>query len=327
MAITFQSPSAGKTTNFDLSLKIFSGMILGEFNDSAVVMDKHRVLELEPGAESVQFPALGTVSTKYHAPGENIITDAGYLQTVNQGERLIYADRACTSSVFIDKLEERIAKPAWRAEYSRVMGEALALNADEMVLRTIIKAAKASAGDAYSGAKAGGGAPVNATATAAAILDELQDAQVAFDENNVPMTERYALLTPTDIGILMRDTEGRNYINHDFEASNGSLARGVVGMIAGFQVVKTTNIPTGAGPAAATTGLTASKSNDYSDNLTAKPVRMIFFQREAVGTARSAGVSTESEYKIELQGDLLVASYAMGHGVLRPECARIVTTA
>ena len=41
----------------------------------------------------------------------------------------------------------------------------------------------------------------------------------------------------------------------------------------------------------------------------------------AVGTVKLLDLATESEYQIERQGTLFVAKYAMGHGVLRPECA------
>ena len=41
----------------------------------------------------------------------------------------------------------------------------------------------------------------------------------------------------------------------------------------------------------------------------------------AVGTVKLLDLATESEYDINRQGTLFVAKYAMGHGVLRPECA------
>ena len=41
----------------------------------------------------------------------------------------------------------------------------------------------------------------------------------------------------------------------------------------------------------------------------------------AVGTVKLLDLATESEYQIERQGTLFVAKYAMGHGILRPECA------
>jgi len=44
-------------------------------------------------------------------------------------------------------------------------------------------------------------------------------------------------------------------------------------------------------------------------------------QKEAVGTVKLLDLAMESEYDIRRQGTLMVAKYAMGHGILRPECA------
>jgi len=41
----------------------------------------------------------------------------------------------------------------------------------------------------------------------------------------------------------------------------------------------------------------------------------------AVGTVKLLDLAVESEYDIRRQGTLMVAKYAMGHGVLRPEAA------
>lgn len=41
----------------------------------------------------------------------------------------------------------------------------------------------------------------------------------------------------------------------------------------------------------------------------------------AVGTVKLLDLAVEGEYQINRQGTLIVAKYAMGHGILRPECA------
>jgi hypothetical protein len=46
--------------------------------------------------------------------------------------------------------------------------------------------------------------------------------------------------------------------------------------------------------------------------------------KEAIGTVKLLDLATESDYQIERQGTLFVAKYAMGHGVLRPECSVVV---
>ena len=48
---------------------------------------------------------------------------------------------------------------------------------------------------------------------------------------------------------------------------------------------------------------------------------LMVFIGSAVGTVKLMDLAVESEYDIRRQGTLMVAKYAMGHGVLRPEAA------
>jgi hypothetical protein len=41
----------------------------------------------------------------------------------------------------------------------------------------------------------------------------------------------------------------------------------------------------------------------------------------AVGTVKLMDLGMEGEYQINKQGTLMVAKYAVGHGILRPEAA------
>ena len=43
-------------------------------------------------------------------------------------------------------------------------------------------------------------------------------------------------------------------------------------------------------------------------------------------TVKLLDLSVESEYKIEVQGTLLLGKYIMGHDILRPECAGLIVT-
>ena len=38
-------------------------------------------------------------------------------------------------------------------------------------------------------------------------------------------------------------------------------------------------------------------------------------------------LAVESEYSVRYQGTLLVGKYAVGHGILRPECSAEIKTA
>jgi hypothetical protein len=50
-------------------------------------------------------------------------------------------------------------------------------------------------------------------------------------------------------------------------------------------------------------------------------------QRECLGTVKLLDLAMEQEYQISRQGTLMVAKYAMGHGVLAPQAAVEIKTA
>jgi hypothetical protein len=50
--------------------------------------------------------------------------------------------------------------------------------------------------------------------------------------------------------------------------------------------------------------------------------------KSAVGTVKLLDLATEMGYDMRRQGTLLIAKYAIGHGILRPECSvELKTTA
>jgi hypothetical protein len=51
------------------------------------------------------------------------------------------------------------------------------------------------------------------------------------------------------------------------------------------------------------------------------------FHRSAFGTVKLMDLAVEAERSVRHQGHLIVASYAMGHGILRPEAAVEIRTA
>jgi hypothetical protein len=108
---------------------------------------------------------------------------------------------------------------------------------------------------------------------------------------------------------------------------SGSLASGTIPQIAGIDIYKSTNIPTtDLTSATGTNSGDAGASNDvfaatdgYDGNF--ENTVGIVAHSSAVGTVKLLDLATESEYQIERQGTLFVAKYAMGHGILRGECA------
>jgi len=80
--------------------------------------------------------------------------------------------------------------------------------------------------------------------------------------------------------------------------------------LAGIKIVKTNNLPA--------TSITSGPSA-YQGVFT--NVAGLVMQKGAIGTVRLLSLALESEYQISKQGTLMVAKYAVGHGILRPHAA------
>ena len=171
------------------------------------------------------------------------------------------------------------------------------------------------------------GAPV--AFTGADLTAALFTAAAALDDNDVPSEGRFCVLNPTDYYRLITGASGAlsvstSAVNKDVGGS-GSLASGTIPQIAGIDIYKSTNIPT-ANLSAVATGDGASSNDVFGGsgagyNGDFRNTVGIVAHSSAVGTVKLLDLATESEYQIERQGTLFVAKYAMGHGILRGECA------
>jgi hypothetical protein len=163
-----------------------------------------------------------------------------------------------------------------------------------------------------------------------------------MDEKNVPATDRFAVLPPAAYYQII--STNKDAINRDYgNEGNGSVANpGEMITVAGIRVMKSNHLPSadeqtnqdllaGApGVMNDTHGTSAvagagTAGSGYSDQ-TYVATEGIIFQSEGIGTVKLLDLAMESEYSVERQGNLLLAKYAMGHGVLREECCYEVVT-
>ena len=327
-----------------LFLKKFSGEILQTFEESNVFKPLHTVRTIENG-KSAQFPVTGIASASYHTPGENI-AEAGngttYLSDIKKAEQTITIDKMLLASTFLANIDDVKNHYDIRSVYANEIGKALALRFDKAVAKSFIGAARSSA--VITGGKVGGrldvpnndfsapgtvGTP--ATVTGAELVAAFFSAAQKLDENDVPSDGRFAVLRPQEYYRLITGGAGAlaistSAVNKDV-GGLGSVASGSIPQIAGITIYKSNNIPstdltsasgTNSGDAGSSNDLFAATDGydgDFSNSLG------IVGHSAAVGTVKLLDLATESEYQIERQGTLFVAKYAMGHGILRPECA------
>jgi hypothetical protein len=295
---------------FELFLKVFSGEVLTEFDVANIMMPLHQVRTIAHG-KSAQFPVVGKADASYHTPGTELTG-----QNTNHGERVINIDNKLVSDVFIADIDEAMNHYDVRSIYTHNVGRALADKADKTILQVALLAARASA--TITG---GNGGSVLTDAAAATTTNNLRNQIAAaaqkLDEKNVPSTERFGILRPAQWYLL--SNEGQ-VVNRDFGNTNGTQASATFYEWAGVRLKKSNNIPN--------TNIASSdplQRNSYHGNFTTTVAPV--FHRSAFGTVKLMDLAVEAERSVRHQGHLIVASYAMGHGILRPEAAVEIRTA
>jgi hypothetical protein len=332
----------GGSDNDALFLKKFSGEILQTFDESNVFKPLHTIRTIESG-KSAQFPVTGIASANYHTPGENI-ADGGnsYLSDIAKTEKIITIDKMLVASTFLSNIDDVKNHYDIRSVYANELGKALAKRFDIALAKVFIAAARDSANLSQVN-KTGGqldvankdfsapdtpGTP--ADITGADLVAAFFSAAQKLDENDVPSDGRFCVLRPQEYYKLVTGADSSNSfsltsaVNSDI-GGQGSLASGSIPQIAGISILKSNHIPstdlsavsTGDGSSANDVfgGSGVGYNGDFRNSLG------IISHSAAVGTVKLLDLATESEYQIERQGTLFVAKYAMGHGVLRPECA------
>jgi len=291
-----------------LFLKVFSGEVMKTFQETNVMKPLHRIRNIQNG-KSAQFVAIGTAAALYHTPGAELGSGA-----ILQNERTIQIDGVLLSRVFVANLDEAMSHYDIRGPYAEALGRALAKAYDQKTIQTAVLAARA----ATTVTGGFGGSALTNPAFASdgeALADGLFDAAQAMDEKDVPTEGRFVIVKPAQYYALARSTK---VINKDWDGS-GSFAKGKVHSIAGIEIVQSNNLPTSV---ISNDGL---ETNTYGGTFT--NTVGIVFQREAVGSVHLLDLAMEKEYSVRHQGTLMVAKMAVGHGILRPECAVELKTA
>lgn len=313
-----------------LFLKVFSGEILTTFEEQNVMKDLHMVRTISSG-KTAQFPVTGVASAAYHTVGEDIVDGSnGYLSTIKHAERTINIDDVLIASTFIANIDELKNHYDVRSIYAKELGKALAKRFDIATMKTLFAAA---GGTSEIGGNGGTEVSGATTTTASGLVDALYAVARSLDEKDAPEDGRFAILTPSQYYTLL--TADNVAINRD-NGGVGNVADGSIARVAGINLFKSNHLDTiiGLGDDSAVATGDGSSNNDvfgaggsgYNGDFsalsgTAGAKGFLAGTKEAIGTVKLLDLATESEYQIQRQGTLFVAKYAMGHGVLRPECA------
>lgn len=297
--------NASGTNVKELFLKVFAGEVLTAFNETNIMQGLTMNRTITSG-KSAQFPVMWKAAADYHTAGSELIG----ANAIKHQEKVINIDEMLISDAFIHELDEAMNHYDVRSEYSKQLGEALALRYDKNVLQTIILAARASSN--FSSPDGFGGTTITDAGndtSGATLASSLFTAAQTLDEKDVPETERYCVLRPKNYYLLASTTD---VINKDWDGA-GSYSKGKVMEVAGITIFKSNNVPQSV--INGNTGENNTYSGTFSDVVGA------VFHPSCVGTVKLRDLKMEMEYDIRRQGTLMLGKYAMGHGILRPESA------
>jgi hypothetical protein len=341
-----------------LFLKVFSGEVLTTFEENNVML-LTRVRTISSG-KTAQFPVTGVATAGYHTPGDSLFGDETtvantYLTNLNHSEKTISIDGVLTSSAFLADIDEAKNHYEVRSIYSTEIGRQLAYAADKNIIRCCVASgetntdrfgtAAASTADQIASPYLGGKILVDGSAADAngvteiggaggndGVIDGADWVAAVFkmaelmDSKNVPSQGRYALLPPAEYYKMIE--ENTDAINRDYNPEgNGSVASGEIVSVAGVRILKSNHIPQTDESAASNVHNDALINNDvfagagvgYGGYDFSETIG-VGFQMEGLGTVKLLDLAMESQYFMERLGTLLMAKYAMGHGVLREEC-------
>ena len=314
--VKFGNANSGSTRDDALFLKVFAGEVITSFDRASKTEGADMVRSISNG-KSASFPVLGRIGAAYHAVGAEILGS-----DVNSAEKVITINDLLISSVFVSNIEE--AKNHWdvRSAYSQEMGRALSFQKDKHILQTIGQASLASAnvtgGDATTNITNTGIASATDATAANAMIDAIFAAAKELDANYVPSEGRKCFMRLEEYYKLANAT---NAVNVDFSGgANGGVASGKVARIAGIELVPVPHFVTGNVTATTEKG-SATNGGSFPQAVNLTNFVALVSHPSAVGTVKLMDLGVEKEYDIRRQGTLMVAKYAMGHGVLRPESA------
>lgn len=292
-------------SEFALFLKQFAGEVLTQFDEINKVLPDVTQRTISNG-RSAQFPVIGNTTAKYHVPGTEITGSA-----IVHNEVTLTVDMPLIADTFIASIDEAMNHYDVRAPYGKKLGNALANQLDKHLLQCAVKAARSAA---RISTDSGGSVITNAgMATDMDVLvSSLFDAATILDNKNVPEEGRFVYLKPAIYNKLAQNTK---VLNKDWGGA-GTFADGTVIRIAGINVKKSTHVP-------ATNIAASTVAGGYADKYVGDFTKTqgIVFTQDTVGALKLMDITMEAEYSVRWQGTLMVAKYAMGHGVLNPATA------
>jgi hypothetical protein len=289
--------------------EIFTSEVMTAFAETHVfTKDTHFTRTIDHG-KSARFPATWKATARFHTPGTPVLGS----NRIASNHRTINIDGLLLADVFVDDLEDAMNHFEVRQIFSAELGQGLSREWDSRVAQTIVNAARATATVAggYGGATI---SHADMATDSAVLVAAIFDSNRILDEKDVPDTGRRCALSPVQYYMLVQDEKVQN----TRFGGHGLMMRAEVPYVGPTSIIKTNNMPR-----TNITAATPGERNDYTGDFT-KVVAAVW-QQSAVGTVKLKDLQTQmtapnGDFNAMYQGTLMLGKYAVGHGILRPEC-------
>ena len=188
--------------------------------------------EIKEAGDSVRITSVGRVTINTHTPN----ADMSAPQILQDSGQTLVIDQAKDYHFYVDDMDKRQAKTAWREGVMAEAGWGLA-DATDTFLATTLAAGLTSA-NTLSAATIGTG-PTDSDA-----YTTIVDLGVLLDDNNVPPDGRCVFIPNWFEGMLRKDPRFTSFGTAD----NVARLRGsAIGQVDSFMVYKSNNMPTSGG--------------------------------------------------------------------------------
>lgn len=300
---------------------LFAGEVLTKFHDLNKTKG-HYVNKVLKGGKSFKFPVFGTSKgASVHNMGEQVVPT-----TIKRSDLTISLDKRLYKAMFLDELDEIMSDVDSRSIYAQQIAEELAAQHDSNILRMMVKAGEHAG--LIPGEMPGGSVLINPgyRNDAYALAKGIFDAATELKTKNVSLDSVVAFITPAQEAMLI---QGKEAIHKDW-GGDGSYADGSIGRIGGIRLVTTNHLPmedlsTDAAIVAATGQSADSVFPSYRGDY--RNVAAIIAGNQAVAVVTAVDMDVRFVKKEDSFGETLIASYAYGSGVYRPEHAVVLKVA
>lgn len=319
MSVLYTPPmqQLGTGDEFTNAQSYFSGMVNSVFGNETV-MDRFGMRQVVSDGKTWEFPFVALADHYEHNPGSQLPDRA---QPLTEERTVVADEKEIGSHAYVAQPQRNIVHYDVFGPYARASAESLARARDSRTIRTCLIGARQDARGPNNEFPAGNLQRRNAATIAAgyprtaagsrAVQEDLAAIRESMDNKNVPRENRFALVTPYILSVLLRD---QNLLQADIADPNNPNRKltSIMERVEGFQVIMTNQLPS--------TNVTTGDSK-YQGDFTKTAMLCLQDDMPFGYVEFNGGLGTEGPlWYPDRRSWLVAAALHMGVKWLRPEC-------